>query len=100
MGIQCEQEGAGVKEYFLNVEGFSRAFLLPVTVFPEKLLGDERLLGHLLLRPMLVTVMEELMQQHLKLTGGGETWVNLDLPRPEPTAIGLVLAQLSAFDLG
>jgi hypothetical protein len=86
--------------YFLIVEGVSRSFLLPVTVLPEELLGDKSFLRHLLLRPMLVPVVEELMQQHLKLTGGGETWVNLNLPRSEPSTVSPVLAELSTFDLG
>jgi len=49
---------------------------------------------------MLVPVMEELMQQHLKLPSWLKPRVNLNLPRAEPTAISLVFAQLSAFDLG
>lgn len=49
---------------------------------------------------MLVPVMEELMQQHLKLPSWLKPRVNLNLPRAEPSSIGLVLAQLSAFNLG
>jgi hypothetical protein len=49
---------------------------------------------------VLVPVVEELMQQHLKLSSWFKPRVNLNLPWAKPSAIGLVLAQLSAFDLG
>ena len=45
---------------------------------------------------MLVPVVVELMQQHLKLSSWLKPWVNLNLPWAEPSAIGLVLAVMGA----
>lgn len=49
---------------------------------------------------MLVPVVVELMQQHLKLSSWLKPWVNLNLPWAEPSAIGLVLAEFATFDFG